>query len=70
MDFEAEMVQCNFEFTACYLIGIMLPTGCKGYSMTMLFRPNCRTQKNLWQLLRRALGLDHCGFGASIDAPR
>ncbi len=67
MDFEAEIVQCNFEFSACYLIGIMLPTGRKGYSMMMLFRPNCRTQKNLCQL-RRALRLDHCGFGASIDA--
>jgi hypothetical protein len=68
MDFEAEVVQCSCEFSPRYLIGIMLPTESKGCSMVMPVRPNCRTQKNLCQL--RALRLNHCGFGASIDAQR
>lgn len=68
MDFEAEVVQCSCEFSPRYLIRIMLPTERKGCSMMMPVRPNCRTQKNLCQL--QALRLDHCGFGASIDAPR
>jgi hypothetical protein len=68
MDFEAEMVQCNFEFSACYLIGIMLPTGRKGRPIRAALRRIRGTQKDLWQL-RQASRMDHYRLGAIIAAP-
>jgi len=50
---DGEKAQSSLEFPPCDLVRIMDPTGCEERSIVKAENPECRTQKDFWQLLQR-----------------